>query len=371
MGGQMGGPMMGSPMMGPMGTPTMARPMTGTMAPGMGGPGAVTMMGPPSMAGPGMSGMMQQQPGEMKATISLADAKTEAEKCRRAMKGMSTNDKVLIEILGNKTPADIQLIKKAYHETCLRDFMKDVHDDTSGHFREALLSLCSDPAELDAKLIHQGCRGLAADVDLLSEVICTRSQAELKAASDAYTKQYSRNMEKDIKEGTSGELMRIYLACITETMRARACDVNQDVEALHKAASGFFGADHGPFLSILTHSPRSHLDIVYATYAQKYGKALDKVIASGFHGDVGVALSTLVSPLKVYFAEKILRSMKGLGTRDHDLIRLLTTQRGRSLRAAGKYFLEVNRKTIGSWVADETSGDYKLLMLKICETEGI
>jgi len=49
----------------------------------------------------------------------------------------------------------------------------------------------------------------------------------------------------------------------------------------------------------------------------------------------------------------------------------LTTQRGRYLKAAGKHFLEVNRKTISAWVADETSGDYKALLLKLCAAEGV
>jgi len=88
-------------------------------------------------------------------------------------------------------------------------------------------------------------------------------------------------------------------------------------------------------------------------------------------GDTGKALANLALPPHVLFAEKILKSMKGMGTNDTDLIRLITTQRGRHLRAAGKYFLEVNRKTISAWVADETSGDYKSILLKICQSEGV
>jgi len=151
----------------------------------------------------------------------------------------------------------------------------------------------------------------------------------------------------------------------------RAGDVGADVEALYKAGAGKIGTDEAMFINVIATSSRAHVEAIFWAYAQKYGKSLDTVIRNEMGGDTGKALANLVLPHHVLFADKILKSMKGMGTNDTDLIRLITTQRGRHLKAAGKYFLEVNRKTISNWIADETSGDYKAILVKICQAEGV
>jgi len=214
-------------------------------------------------------------------------------------------------------------------------------------------------------------KGLGTDENLLSEVVCTRSPLELKAAAEAYQRLFSRNMEKDIKDDTSGDLAKVYMACLSPTRGTRAGNVAADIEALYKAGAGKMGTDEATFITIIAQSQRSHVEAVFYGYAQKYGKSLDTVIRDEMGGDTGKALAQLVLPHHVLFSEKILKSMKGMGTNDTDLIRLLTSQRGRHLKAAGKHFLEVNRKTISNWVADETSGDYKAILVRMCQTEGV
>jgi len=153
---------------------------------------------------------------------------------------------------------------------------------------------------------------------------------------------------------------------------SRQGDVAADVEALHKAGPGkWFGTDEEQFINIIAMSSREHVHKVYFAYAEKYGKSLDAMIRDEMGSDLGKAFANLATPAHVLFADKILKSMKGLGTADQDLIRLITTQRGRHLKAAGKYFLEVNRKTISKWIEGDTSGDYRHILLKICETEGV
>jgi len=137
------------------------------------------------------------------------------------------------------------------------------------------------------------------------------------------------------------------------------------------ARANFFGTDEAAFINIIATASPAHLDAIYYAYALKYGKALDTVIRDEMSGDTGKALANLATPAHVLFSDKILKCMKGMGTEDEKLIRLLTTQRGRHLKAAGKHFLEVNRKTISFCVGEETSGDYKAILLKMCAAEGV
>jgi len=178
-------------------------------------------------------------------------------------------------------------------------------------------------------------------------------------------------MEADIKSDTSGNLAKVYMQCLAPSRGTRQGDVSADIEALYKAGAGKIGTDEAAFINIIATAAPAHLEAIFYGYAQKYGKSLDTVIRDEMGGDTGKALANLATPPHVLFSDKILKAMKGMGTDDEKLIRLLTTQRGRHLKAAGKHFLEVNRKTISAWVADETSGDYKAILLKMCAAEGV
>jgi len=310
---------------------------------------------------------------EMKiaTTITEAEAKADEEKCRNAMKGLGTNEKVLIDTIGRRTSADMQLIKRAFAALYSRDLVHDITSETSGKFRDVLLAICQTPADLDAKLVRESVKGLGTNEELLSEVICTRTPTELRAAAESYERQFQRNMEGDIKSDTSGDLRKVYVACLSPQRGQRAGNVDADVEALYKAGPGKIGTNEQVFIDIIALSSRDHVEALFWAYAKKYGTSLDKMIRDEMSGHLGKALSELALPHHVFFADRILKSMKGMGTNDTDLIRLITTQRGRHLKSAGKYFLEVNRKTISAWVKDETSGDYQHILVKICETEGV
>jgi len=287
------------------------------------------------------------------------------------MKGLGTNEKMLIDNIGNKTSADMQLIIRAYNAAYSRDFVADLKSECGGKFLEVLVALSTPPADYDALLVKKAVAGLGTDEALLSEVICTRTPTELKEAAAAYQRLYNKSMEADIKSDTGGNLAKVYMQCLAPSRGTRQGDVATDVEALYKAGAGKIGTDEAAFINIIATASPAHLEAVFYAYAQKYGKSLDTVIRDEMGGDTGKALANLATPPHVLFADKILKSMKGMGTEDEKLIRLITTQRGRHLQKAGRYFLEVNKKTISAWVADETSGDYKAILLKICGAEGV
>jgi len=304
-------------------------------------------------------------------TISASEAKAAADACRNAMKGLGTNEKMLIDNIGNKTSADMQLVVSAYKAAYNRDFVADLKSECSGKFLEVLIALSTPPADYDAMLVKKAIAGLGTDESLLSEVLCTRTQTELKEAAAAYQRLYGKSMEAEIKSDTSGDLAKVYVNCLAPSRGTRHGDVAADVDALYKAGGGKIGTDEATFINIIATASPAHLEAIFYAYAQKYGKSLDTVIRDEMGGDTGKALANLATPPHVFFSDKITHAMKGIGTEDEKLIRLLTTQRGRHLKAAGKHFLEVNKRTISAWVADETSGDYKALLLKMCAAEGV
>ncbi len=70
-------------------------------------------------------------------------------------------------------------------------------------------------------------------------------------------------------------------------------------------------------------------------------------------------------PRVEYFAEKAHNAMKGLGTDDSTLIRVITTRYGVDLIQIKEAFQQKYKKSLSEWIHSETSGDYRTAILSI------
>ena len=60
---------------------------------------------------------------------------------QKAMKGLGTNDTTLIRVIVTRTEIDLQYIKAEYLKKYRKTLKDAVHSETSGHYRDFLLSL--------------------------------------------------------------------------------------------------------------------------------------------------------------------------------------------------------------------------------------
>jgi len=310
------------------------------------------------------------QPVANQPTCTTAQLSTWATQLRNAMKGLGTNEAALIEVLGPRTNEELQLIQKTYTSEIKRDLIKDIKDETSGHFEDALVSLITDRYELDAQLVDKAVKGLGTDEDLLSEILCTRSPAELKLISEAYMRLFKKDMAQRVYDDVSGDLKATYRTLLTSPREDNksASQLESDVKALFAAGEGKWGTNEKAFINIIATSSRPYCEQMFYAYAKLYGKSLDKAITNEMGGDTGRALALLVTPLDMVFSRKFYESMVGAGTKDTMLIRLVATQKGRGLREVNNRFLLEHQKTLAKWVESETSGDYKKTLLKVLNT---
>jgi hypothetical protein len=288
---------------------------------------------------------------------------------RKAMQGMGTNEQVLIDIICVRTPSELGFVSVEYTKQFKRDLLTDIRTETSGNFEKVLTACLRNPPELDATLLNTAVKGLGTNEALLLEILCTRSREELAQASLSYKRVFGKELADDVKADVSGDFGKMCLACLDPMRGSRKCDVAADMTALYGAGEGKMGTNEAKFIEILVGSPRDHCEAIFAAYGAKYGKSLDVVIKDEMGGCLGRGLALLVTPLGVIFSERIMAAMKGAGTADVDLIRFITTNRGR-LAPIGKRFLEVYKKSISACITDETSGDYRKALLKLLAKEG-
>ena len=121
-------------------------------------------------------------------------------------------------------------------------------------------------------------KGLGTDEGVLTEVLCTRTQAEIKEVSASYKLQFKRNLIDDVEDDTSGHLQKVYSTLITAAVRGYAdahvptsAEIDEFVEDLYKAGEGQWGSNDNVFIRFLCENPRDVGEQVYWKYAQKYG----------------------------------------------------------------------------------------------------
>ena len=73
------------------------------------------------------------------------DPMDDAEKLYKAMKGLGTNETVLIDILCRRTSKERQKISSTYKTAFGKDLLKDIKSETSGNFCSLLSALLAIP----------------------------------------------------------------------------------------------------------------------------------------------------------------------------------------------------------------------------------
>lgn len=293
-----------------------------------------------------------------------------AQQLRKAMKGMGTDEATVIHIIGKSTTAELAAIRHKFHDLFQRDLIKDLKEELSGKLEGVIVALVLDRGQYDANLLRKAIKGAGTDEELLSEILCTRYPWEIAAARAQYQNLFGRDLLADVEDDTSGDLQKLYNLLITSS-RESSGNVDEDVEALYKAGEGKFGTNEGVFIRILGGNSRAYVEQLYFAYAQKYGSALDAVIKSEFSGHISKALRALCTPLDIYFADKFHKAMAGAGTDDEALVRLICTQKERALKAAAKRYLRDHQKSLKAAVIDETSGDYKKILVAVIDNFGV
>jgi len=308
--------------------------------------------------------------------LTPAECDEAAKTLYEAMKGMGTNEKKLISVLGKYPPIQMNQIIKSYKSNYGKNLLDDVKSETGGNFGKLACALSMTIVEYDVKCIHDAIACIGTDDDCLMEVLVGRTNNDMKKLCEEYKLKYGKDLEEDVKGDTSGYVRRLYIVLLQgnrdETNQAR--DVEADVEALYRAGEGRSGTDEMGFISLLCNRPSSHLNNVFNRYQQKYSHTIEKAIEKEFSGDIEKALLKLVASIRnmsEYIATQFEKSMKGLGTNDEKLIRLVVRFRAPILMESIKEAYKTKYgKTLGKRIKGETSGDYCKLLLACIKEEG-
>ena len=278
----------------------------------------------------------------------------------------------IIKIMCNRTNEERQKIKQLYITSYGEDLEKALRSKLSGNFEDCIVALLNTPSEYDAKQLHNAFAGLGTDEDTLTEIIATRPKWKIEEIKAEYEKLYNVTLEKDIHGDTSGTYRQLLVALLqggrSENPYPNEKECKKICEELYNGGEAIKGTDNDLFIKYFANKSPAELAMVSRLYHKKYNKSLLDVIEKEFSGDVKVLFSTLLKALvkpAEYFATRVNKAVKGWGTNNNLLIRILVTRDEIDMPQIKKCYKELYKKDMLEDIKDDTSGDYRELLIEL------
>ncbi|XP_015752525.1 PREDICTED: annexin A7-like [Acropora digitifera] len=209
------------------------------------------------------------------------------------------------------------------------------------------------PADYDATSLRKAVKGLGTDETVLIEILCTRTNAEIKDIKTSYQKMFSRDLEKDIAGDTSGHFKKFLISLL---------------QALYKAGEGRLGTDESKFNTVLVSRSFPQLRATFDEYAKICKYDIEESIKREMSGDLKdgmISIVRIVRNAPAFFAEKLYKSMKGVGTDDNTLIRVVVTRSEVDLLDIKDAFAKLYHTSLARFISDDTRGNYKKILLQL------
>ncbi|XP_028907000.1 annexin A6 isoform X2 [Ornithorhynchus anatinus] len=315
---------------------------------------------------------------ELKGTVQPAvdfNPEADAKALRKAMKGLGTDESTIIDILTHRSNAQRQEIRKTFKSHFGRDLMADLKSEISGNLAKLILGLMMTPAHYDAKQLKKAMEGAGTDEQALIEILATRNNQEIQAINEAFREDYHKSLEDALSSDTSGHFRRILVSLATGNRDEGAEDREQaleDAKEISDTSSGDKNSLETRFMSILCTRSYQHLRRVFQEFIKLTNHDVENTIKKEMSGDVRDALVAIVRSVKnkpLFFADKLYKSMKGAGTDEKTLTRIMVSRSEIDLLNIRREFIDMYDKSLHHVIESDNSGDYLKALLALCGGE--
>ncbi|XP_070706493.1 annexin A3-like [Pempheris klunzingeri] len=292
---------------------------------------------------------------------------------RKAIEGIGTTEKTLVEVLTRSSSAQRQLTAQAYQKATGRTLAADLEGDTHGDFEDLLVALVTPPAVYDCHEVIRAIKGAGTTESMLTEIFASRSNRQIKAMSEMYLTETGRSMIHDLQSEVSGDYGKALLI-LAEGKRDESSSVDSakakaDAKALYEAGEKKWGTDEEKFIDILCHRSVPQLRQTLVEYKNISKKTLQESIESEMSGDLEKLLVAVVKCVKnvpAYLAERLFKSMKGAGTTEATLTRILVGRSEIDLLDIRAEYKKLFGCSLYSQLESEVSGSYGDALKCLC-----
>ncbi|XP_078509746.1 annexin A6 isoform X2 [Lissotriton helveticus] len=301
------------------------------------------------------------------------DPDQDAEALYKSMKGLGSDKEAILDLITSRSNRQRQEITQAYKQIYGKDLIDDLKYELTGKFERLIVGLMRPLAYFDAKEIKDSLAGIGTDEKCLIEILASRTNEQIHALVAAYKDAYDRDLEPDVLGDTTGHFKKMLVVLLQgereEDDVVSEDLVEQDAKDLFEAGEQKWGTDEAQFIFILGNRSRMHLQLVFDAYKNLAGKQIEESIKNELSGDFQKLMLAVVQCMrstKDYFAKRLYKSMKGMGTADNTLIRIMVSRSELDMMDIREAFRTKYEKSLYSMIKNDTSGEYKKALLKLC-----
>ena len=284
----------------------------------------------------------------------------------------------------NKEEAIIQVVENTdlekrlkicmyYSETYGKSLYSELKTKLSGHFKALAIHLFIHPITFYAKLLKKGLKSFGGDEDIVLEALTSHNQEEIHQIESAFKIETGKELTKEIEKNFSGVLKKNLINLITTPRTEEESEQLPDHQKCEKLADllisvgeGNWAGDENIFKQVFIQSSGEELILIGRFYFKKTGKNMLDVIDKKISGKNKILLKEVlynnIIPQELY-ADKIYNSIKGLGTNNSLLSRVLVLRHEIDMEEINEFYKDKYKSDMKDDISGDTSGNFQKLCL--------
>ena len=282
-------------------------------------------------------------------------------------------EEAIIQVVVNTDLEKRLKICMYYSETYGKSLYSELKTKLSGHFKALAIHLFIHPITFYAKLLKKGLKSFGGDEDIVLEALTSHNQEEIHQIESAFKIETGKELTKEIEKNFSGVLKKNLINLITTPRTEGESEQLPDHQKCEKLADllisvgeGNWAGDENIFKQVFIQSSGEELILIGRFYFKKTGKNMLDVIDKKISGKNKILLKEVlynnIIPQELY-ADKIYNSIKGLGTNNSLLSRVLVLRHEIDMDEINEFYKDKYKSDMKDDISGDTSGNFQKLCL--------
>ena len=284
------------------------------------------------------------------------------------------DEETIVTILSTTSNLDRQIIRLFYKKKFPNLIQKDIQTQLSGDFGKLVLNLFDLPYEYDARELHRSLTSFSKDEKAIIEIIITRPRSHLTLVQKIYKKFYNVSLKNDIlnlSDKTFSEFLITILASNRPSgLTIKPNDAYNIAKDIIKNGIKQYGKNVNLFKQVFVDRSREDLIMISRAFYDLYKKNLYEVINNELSGKnkklIKDILYGLITPAQ-WFAKKAYKAMKGPGTDEKTLNRVIVSRAEIDMEDIRDYYFRDRNTDLRNDIDGDCSGAYGQLLMNLSE----
>ncbi|CAF1316041.1 unnamed protein product [Rotaria magnacalcarata] len=277
----------------------------------------------------------------------------------------------VIRILCNRSVAQRLQIRDRY-KNLYGENLSDVFEAViNGNGKRILNILLLSPVEYDCFELRRILQGKKSDENVFIEICLTRSNKQIKAIVDNYSKIFKSSLQDDIIDDQETPSKQIIIALLQgnrpENDNIDEDEVLEDAQQLYQTNSKW-RKDGSTFVRLLCNRSTENLKQIFASYQEFSGIDIEDSIQIDKDLELSRTLMTIVRIVRNrarFFAFELKKSLKTSGSNEENLMRIIVSRCEIDMVQIKSEFEKISKRTLLDEIQTDTSGNLKCALIEL------